>query len=585
MSPVIFCCVICGYVIYDYQDPDSASWVNQFRILYSSREIIAVTGVGIYDDPDGDWVAPLDFSARWDDELPATDEIGVLRQPPVDGRYGFPLHEACWSLLEKAYSPEPVPRETLFRVYSSLPFPSLGRGLSWGDSHGGLVFIDNNRYPWEDRYIDRALDSVLPAARYDPYHVPEILQLRYEEPQVPAVSGPLQHTADCFSKLPREVIILISLYLPTIDALNVRRASGSFLLIFYSRQFWASRFETNADRSWLFESWEWDKTCDRRWLYHRTNKAHRTEGINNRERVWKLIQRTQRTLSLQWDESYTSNIAHMTNVKWREATGDLRPKTRVGPLHGFGEGCRLFHEQHAIIPPNRLSHIAFSVIQLGETIYIAGIRLILSQGQAIQLGYRAENELIVSTTRLTGFNLAVGSRGIQGVQCVFDNQPLLQWAGCPEDAPRTRRLTLSGPIMAMKVGFDGCKVVSLAVAESIPPPECTSLRDSAFWYPRAPPAGLHLNDVHFTAKDTATTRYQPLCWTMFGGRGGVYLRSLVGLSVTCFGTVRNIEFHYDSEEVPVECRKVGRCRTEGINVIHFPIDGPDGEVIDSVTGR
>ncbi|KAI2601706.1 F-box domain-containing protein [Hypoxylon sp. NC1633] len=589
MSPTIFCCVICGYVIYDYQDPDSASWMNQFRILHSSQETIAVTGVGIYDDPDGgDWMAPLDFAARWDDELSNSDEIGVLRQHPVDDRYGFPLHEACWSLLEKAYSPDPIPREKLFRVCSSLPFPSRGRGLSWGDSHGGLVFIDGDRYPWEDRYVDRDLDSVLPTVRYDPYHVSEILRLRYEEPQVPAVSvpavsGPARQIADCFSKLPLEIVILISAYLPTVDALNVRRVSVSFLPIFYSHQFWASRFGANADRSWLFESREWDKTYDLRWLYHRTNKEYRTRGMNNRERVWKLIQRTKKTLSLQRDESRASATAGVTNLKWREATGDLRPETRTGPLHGFDEGCRLFHEQQASISPGQLSHMAFSVIQLGETIHIAGIRLILSQDQTIQLGYRAESELIFPATLLVGFNLAVGSRGIQGLQCVFDDQSQSQWVGCPDEAPRTRRLTLSSPITAIKVGFDGYKVVSLGVAGRIPLHGCRSLRDSAFWYPQVPQTGLYLNDDYFTARDTATTGYQPLCWAMFGGLGGIYLRSIVGISVTCFGTVRGIEFHYDSEELPVECRKLGRCRTEGISVIHFPIDGPGGEVIDSVT--
>ena len=47
--------------------------------MYSSRDIIAVTGVGIYDDPNSSvWMAPLDFAARWDDELAATVEIGVL---------------------------------------------------------------------------------------------------------------------------------------------------------------------------------------------------------------------------------------------------------------------------------------------------------------------------------------------------------------------------------------------------------------------------------------------------------------------------------------------------------------------------
>jgi hypothetical protein len=95
-------------------------------------------------------------------------------------------------------------------------------------------------------------------------------------------------------------------------------------------------------------------------------------------------------------------------------------------------------------------------------------------------------------------------------------------------------------------------MVSLAVAECVPPTiekaieEGKSLRNSAFWYPQIPGIGLYLNDDYFAARDSSTTRYQPLCWTMFGGPGGRYKSS------------------------------------EYAEVIHFSIDGPDGEVIDAI---
>ncbi len=87
--------------------------------------------------------------------------------------------------------------------------------------------------------------------------------------------------------------------------------------------------------------------------------------------------------------------------------------------------------------------MAFSVIQLGDARYIAGIRLIPNQGQVIQLGYKAEKEFLLDISLLTGFNLAVGSRGIQGIQCIFDNKRESQWFGCLDDAPRTTRLAIS----------------------------------------------------------------------------------------------------------------------------------------------
>ncbi|TAQ85518.1 hypothetical protein B7494_g6174 [Chlorociboria aeruginascens] len=240
---------------------NSATWDSEnenMKIVYSCRECIAVTGVGLYNDPDaGDWIAPLNFTARWDDagyNPPTRDQIGVIRQHPVNGRYGFPFHEACWSLLEKAHSPEPVPCEALFEICRSLPFPSEGSGLSWGHDFEGLVLVDNqDRYPWEDRFVDRDSHWALSlGARNDPYHVPEIQQLPREDFQAPpaiSFSGQVTTVADCFAALPEEIRIVIASNLPTVDALNTRRASRSFLAIFYSQQFWAPRFRANADRT------------------------------------------------------------------------------------------------------------------------------------------------------------------------------------------------------------------------------------------------------------------------------------------------------------------------------------------------
>ncbi|KAK0104410.1 hypothetical protein ONS95_004704 [Cadophora gregata] len=547
MSPRIFSCVICGYVICDYEEP--VSWLKQFRILYSSQECTAVTGVGLYDDPDGgDFVAPLDFTARWDDagyDFPNLDQIGVIRQQPENGRYGFPFHEACWSLLEKAHSPEGIPCRAFFDICRSLPFPSEGTGISWGHDFEGLVLVDNqNRYPWEDRFVNRDYHWALSlGAKNDPYHVPEIQQLPCQDFQAPSAinsSGPVTMMDDYFTALPEEIRMAIASNLPTMDALNTRQASRSFLSIFYSQQFWASRFKANADRSWLFESQEWSNALDWRRLYRLTNKGHRTQGMQNRERVRKLLQCVRRTLHLRWVEppELPSPSPNTVTLRWLEVTGDLRPELHTGPYHGFEEGCRLFREQH-ISFPSSLSHIAFSVIQLGDAEYIAGMRLVPSQGESIQLGYRTEGkEIFLNITFLAGFNLAIGSRGIQGIECIADNRQTSQWFGCPLGAPKTTRLAVSDPITAIKAGFDGCKMVSLAVAESVSRTaektieESKSLRDSAFWYPKIPGIGFHLNDNCFAARDSSTAGYQPLCWTTFGGPGGIYLRYLTGISVT-----------------------------------------------------
>lgn len=129
-------------------------------------------------------------------------------------------------------------------------------------------------------------------------------------------------------------------------------------------------------------------------------------------------------------------------------------------------------------------------------------------------------------------------------------------------------------------------MVSLAVAECIPKNDTTkrhSLRDSAFWYPRIPGHDLHLNDDYFTARPTSTARYQPLCWTMFGGPRGSHLRSLTGMSVTSLGTLRGIEFHFNAENIPAASRRLGRYKpSEYAKVMHFDIDGPGGEFITGI---
>ncbi len=82
MSPCVFSCAICGWSIYDDESLHHVTWINQFRIrkdpstslcsstanrkpVYSSPDGIAVTGVGIYNEPYGaEWMAPLDFTER-----------------------------------------------------------------------------------------------------------------------------------------------------------------------------------------------------------------------------------------------------------------------------------------------------------------------------------------------------------------------------------------------------------------------------------------------------------------------------------------------------------------------------------------
>lgn len=391
-------------------------------------------------------VAPLDFDARWDTSESGV-EFGVIRQRPVNGRYGFPFHEACWSLLEQAYSPRPIPQSRLFEVCRSMPFSDRVDCVTWGHDFGGLISADADSYPWEDLFVDRELAF----ARNNLYVVPEIQQLPYETPTWPDISKAMSKSADIFAKVPLEIITSVSLCLPTVDYLNARLALRSFYPVLYNQKFWASRFLPNADRSWVFESQNWKMTCDWLWYYRRT--ANGSPRMKNRERVWRIAEKVKEILCLEWIGPISYSINNVVDLNWLTAAGDLRPDT-LQPYQGFGGGCRQFHEEQVCIPAGQLSHLAISLIQLGDATYITGIRLLLIQGGVIRLGYMGHEERILNITYLTGFNVAVGSRGIQGIQCILDNDRESPWIGCPDNAPKTKRLRFVGPITGIKAAFD-----------------------------------------------------------------------------------------------------------------------------------
>ena len=387
-----------------------------------------------------------------------------MRQREANGRHGFIFHEACWSLLQEAYHPEAIPLARLLEVCRSLPFPLQGTGVSWGHDYGGLVLLDNqSHYPWEDRLIDRHDDSITCRhARENPFDVLEIQRLLKELPQCPpcceklSSSRPISKEGDYFARLPWEICEEIALYLPTTDMLSVRRASRAFSHIFSSQPLWASRFKSNADRGFLFESRNSKKSRDWRSLYRRTNDVHSPPGLQNRKRIWGLILSLMDVLSMRWNDS--SKLCpwdvNRAGLRWREIVGDLSQEQPLGPYRAFNEGCRLFNKQSTSIP-DLLFQIAFSVVRFGDTEYIAGIRFIPSKGTDICLGYRAKaKELVLDVTVLRGFVSAVGSRGIQALQIITGKGQVSQWFGCPSESPRTRRLAVFGSIAAIEAGFD-----------------------------------------------------------------------------------------------------------------------------------
>ena len=125
-----------------------------------------------------------------------------------------------------------------------------------------------------------------------------------------APGGPLSPSVlsdtDPFGALPVKLCSSIAMYLSTADALNARLASRAFWHLFDSVQFWASRFKGTSDRSWLFEARHPSVLGDCRWLYRRTASHRIGRGLQNRKRIWNLIQGLGRLLDLRLEDALPS---------------------------------------------------------------------------------------------------------------------------------------------------------------------------------------------------------------------------------------------------------------------------------------
>jgi hypothetical protein len=255
---------------------------------------------------------------------------------------------------------------------------------------------------------------------------------------------------------PWEILEGIADLLPTTDALILRLASRSFSHILTSQSFWASRFAPGRERDFVFEMRKGKKCKDWRLLYRRTSAAHADPGLQNRRRIWSLIQIIKEYLRLRIDEKQRDESADMNDadLRWDQVGGDIRQELGAGDCAGFNEGSRIFNEVHAFIPKT-LSKMAFSVVQAGEADYVVGFRLISVGEDDKQLGYSAEGkELFFEVRALTGFAVAVGPRGIRALQVICDDGTRSPWFGRPRNSPITERLARTKCITALKVGFD-----------------------------------------------------------------------------------------------------------------------------------
>lgn len=413
-----------------------------------------------------------------------------MDQQKINRKHGFIFHEACWDFLEKASHPEPVPLTRLFDVCISLPFPQDRCGLSWGHTYGRLMDVDDeHHFPWEyDRFTDRGNATLDPMFGANPYAFQEVQLLLAEAPQQPGGADLVkkEEQSDPLLRLHVDVKIPIAMNLSMSDVLNLRRASSAFWEVYYVQKFWTSRFESSWERSWLFEARGNEVARDWTWLYRRTNHLI-NPGLRNRVRIWNLAHRILGILDLSWvevgvtpspDETEPSAQSEPSEDSepeewphqegWMQVSGELSEPS-PGVAYRFSRGSRLFHKWRVPIPDDLLQ-LSMSYVRVRDSDYLSGLKLVTAGGQSHQVGYwntTIEQQYTTQVSEIRGFKLAVGSRGIQALQCIPAGSNVSHWIGKPDGAPKTQHLDLGSRVAEIEIGFD-VSTTKLAESKSCP---------------------------------------------------------------------------------------------------------------------
>jgi hypothetical protein len=325
--------------------------------------------------------------------------------------------------------------------------------ISWDHRYGGqAIYRLDYQYPWEEKW-DLSDHQGYAGNPYDAISTSSLI----ESPPKDCKSHLFAQGQDCFTGLPFEIREMIARYLPTNDVLRLRLASRSFLTMFTSQTFWASRFQDGGERSYVFEVQDTKVKVDWVNLYRITNVT-RNEELLNRKRVWELSTALRDMVHLRLDRSMETSAAtqrlRIEPTSWRQAAADVVQEPAWSECLSFNSGCRLFHTHGAQMSERPLK-VAVSVIVVGDVQYICGLHLTSSDGVNIRLGYLNVDRLhLVEVSEFRGFRLAISSRGIRGMQLIGQNWDESEWIGDHEGIPVTSRLAGLKGIDALEVGVD-----------------------------------------------------------------------------------------------------------------------------------
>lgn len=386
----------------------------------------------------------------------------------------------------------------MYDICLSCPVDVAG-WLDWGHSYGGLMDrLPRTGYPWEDVYIvgfvKRYLgdmNSPLSFAVADPLDVPEIHEALVEtrkrnrdcdsaadDASLQSISPIFRGPADCFQRLPQEVLAYIQTLLPSGGVVNARMASRSFASLHLDQLFWACRFDSCHECGYCVEAQhpsysDVAEQRERDWkaLYHKTAVTPTSSNeLKNRKRIvdcsrdlveilleQPLINETTLTRNLQ------ISLEDPNNTTFRSVGGDFTPQPNSNSDHfPSGMRCRRIYDQILTLPSSPIKSVAVTFRRFNGACYISGLRFTFEHVPEAIMGYvipHRERRITLhdddgESFYLTGFITAVGARGIMALRAVSDKGYISDWAGSPEGLPQSLRLCMENRIETLKGCFD-----------------------------------------------------------------------------------------------------------------------------------
>ncbi|KAJ3813258.1 hypothetical protein F5876DRAFT_63294 [Lentinula aff. lateritia] len=586
MTPTSRChCIVCGISIESAIDHagSETSWMSEFRAIYatSKHSISAfLSGPGErrqFSDviPTGELAEMTEIELLWFDWGPSWTNNSSR------SLWGFPVHCACWDIMV-AVHPEQRPNvQHLFDLCRSFPVQGA---INFGHNYGGAVSYGARTIlsPGEEPWLHPT-----PTIRSEPqykcnpfYHLeltrlfqqdsavfPERSYLPTVDPTVTFSGHKVKFTrgeSDPFSKLPIEILLSLSYYLPSPSVASLKLASRVYAAIVLPDRFWFSRFWPDQEFEHVFDI-QHAALWGGRWklLFDSVKDCHRRlntrDAMLNRKRVWALAKSLQAFLDEVGEgpcagdpvrSFFEPNAPPDDSICWATASRNLK-----SPIEIFGSGCRSLFERLLVLS-SQIIAIFISTIEVSGHCYISGLRLELDDGESSVLGYiHPRNETLVTwdattTTRVSiaGFHIAQNNQGVSALAILSTEGYLSNWVGEFQGIPK-RRLIIEGgcsdPARFLKGGFDALRLVFLSISvstdtepSSILLDPTASLRNTASWLPDIPEPNLFFMGEHYQGD-------LPLTIITFDGRNGKNLRDFVISIWSQDGDISGIKISYD----------------------------------------